>query len=718
MMKKSKTDKKSAMADAKIEEKATLKTNQSKKAESSNKMRIGLRFKILLSFLIPVVFIVIVGITSYSKAEEGMKDKYEKSTGEALEMMASQVDLFSSFMKSEALKYAFDQTLFKATNGSYDDDPRGYNKATASISSNIMASQAGNSFIKDIHIIMNPGTKMLSTKMMNINSIFDTYFEEMKDPANDKEIVNWIDSHTSLDEALNAKDGSDSYIFSYQVLQQSNKAIIVLDASRAEVQKFVDEIDLGEDSIVTLVTMGGKELSHISGVESGTEGQNIFVGTEFFDEAKQKIRAGEGNGVMEVNYRGKAHLFFYSPCEVSGCMICALVPVSTIVAEASSIKSITFFMVFAALVIALGVGIIITESIQKNMKRVSKGLLEVAKGNLTVTVKVKGKDEFQDLAGAASGMISNTKNLVSKVDRAAEGLADSAEAVQESSVSVSRCSQDISDAVTHMTEGMERQKQHANECVAITDRLSSEISNVSVQIGTIKDIIVQTDAMIKEGVEVTDSLGQKAKETTEAAGKVKCSVDALLGETGKINNFVALIMSISSQTNLLSLNASIEAARAGESGRGFAVVAEEIRKLATESAEAAEEIRKVVEAINEHTKSSAESVEQAREIADEQFSLVNNSVTVLRSMGESIQLLNTELKNIDAATGAADESRIETVTAVRDISDIIYESAENAEKVMNILGDLKKHVGNLDQTATSLGESMDELKTEVAVFKL
>ena len=206
------------------------KSDQGQKAESSNKMRVGLRFKILLSFLIPVVFIVILGVTSYSKAEEGMKAKYEKSTGEALEMMASQVDLFSSFIKSEALKYAFDQTLFKATNGSYDDDPRGYNKASASISSNIMASQAGNSFIKDIHIIMNPGTKMLSTKMMNINSIFDTYFEEMKDPANDKEIVNWIDSHTSLDEALNAKDGSDSYIFSYQVLEQSNKAIIVLDA--------------------------------------------------------------------------------------------------------------------------------------------------------------------------------------------------------------------------------------------------------------------------------------------------------------------------------------------------------------------------------------------------------------------------------------------------------------------------------------------------------
>ena len=156
------------------------------------KMRVGLQFKILLSFLIPVVFIVLVGVTSYMKAEEGMKEKYKRSTQEALRMVASQVDLFTSFMKSEAVKYAYDQTLFHATNGSYDDDPRGYNKATDAISSNILASQAGNKFVKHIHIIMNPGAKMLSTKSSSVISIFDTYYEEMKDPENENTILNWI----------------------------------------------------------------------------------------------------------------------------------------------------------------------------------------------------------------------------------------------------------------------------------------------------------------------------------------------------------------------------------------------------------------------------------------------------------------------------------------------------------------------------------------------
>ena len=83
-----------------------------------------------------------------------------------------------------------------------------------------------------------------------------------------------------------------------------------------------------------------------------------------------------------------------------------------------------------------------------------------------------------------------------------------------------------------------------------------------------------------------------------------------------------------------------------------------------------------------------------------------------------MEKLTTELGNIVSATGAADARRAETVNAVRDIAGIIEDSVENAKAVMEVLEQLKANVEHLDHTAGALGESMDELKTEVAVFKI
>ncbi|MBR4777943.1 MAG: methyl-accepting chemotaxis protein [Lachnospiraceae bacterium] len=678
--------------------------------------RFGIRYKILLGFLIPLIFITIVGIVSYSKAKQGMRDRYEQSTLETVRMVGSQLDMITHFMQSEVSKYVGSSELVNLTMGKYDDSLVDKNQAIKELRTDLSFSQAVNLYISHIYILLKSDNKNISTKSSSITGFFDEYYESIEKSPVDGSVVKWIDTHPVLDDKMGlALDGGDAYVFSYQDVTRDNKAAIIIDAKKEKLQELLDGIDLGEDTAIGLVTMNGKELLHRNGKLFKDDGTTVFAGREYY---KEVLNSGELFGIKEVSYNGKKCDMFYSVCDDSGIVITAMVPISQITAGASSIWRITIILVLIALAVVLGVAFLISNNIQKNVKNMSKGLGKVAEGDLTVKVRVDGHDEFKDLAGATTEMISNTKNLVSKVDVAAEGLAESAKEVQAVSKTLSDRSSSISRAVNEMSEGLEQQQKYADECVDTTERLSLEIKNVSSQISVIKKTIASINEMINESVTIAGSLEEKAKDTTEANHSVKKSVMALVEETEKINDFVNVIKSISSQTHLLSLNASIEAARAGEAGRGFSVVAEEIRNLATESTKSAGEIQKLVDGINRQTDSSAESVDAARSIADEQFELVNRSKSIFDSMKQSMDSLNEELGNIDTATEAADLRREEAVGAVGDISDIISRSTSNTENVKQILDRLKKDIDNLDKTAARLGESMDGLKNEVRVFRI
>ena len=678
---------------------------------------VSIRAKMIFSILIPVIFMIVIGMAAYSTAERGMREKYEASTMESVNMVSAHVELVSSFIRGETTKYAFDENLRKLTSGFYKDDLLARKYAIDAVGSGLMSSQSTNSFIENIHIITDPSDKMFSTKSNSIDGILPAYKDSMLADDSGKKIVNWIDSHPLVDEVFSLSP-TESYILSYQMMGSSNKCIVVMDISKKAMQEFIDEVDLGSGSVIAMVTMNGREIYHESGTQNYPEGSVIFYGKDFYNKAVEAVAAGEAEGHSEVKIDGKDYLFFYSPCALSGSMICALVPIKTVTEQANSIKTLTIVLVLIATAVVMTIGMLISNSIRANVKRISGRLDEVAKGDLTVSVTAKGNDEFKGLAASASDMVVNTKNLVKKVDDATIQLESSSVNVKEATDALGDCSNDISYAVSDIAKGMERQSRHAEECVKTTDSLSEEIKNVAEMVEKVRVLIKETGDMIEEGVKLIKNLGNKADETTKVTEEVSICIDGLRAESENISNFAGVITDISSQTNLLSLNASIEAARAGDAGRGFAVVAEEIRKLADESAEAAGEIAKQVEKINVQTVNTVTNSARAQEIVNEQSGLVMEGVQVFNKMHERMEALTEGLEDIIEASRSADAMRSEAVGAVRNISDIIGETAENAETVMKAADRLKDSVANLDATANELSDSMADLKTEIEVFKI
>ncbi|RHN06842.1 methyl-accepting chemotaxis protein [Roseburia intestinalis] len=685
------------------------------KKEQKKGVLFSIRAKIFLCFLIPILFLILVGVFSYKKAAAGMYDTFRDSNEQTINMANQYLDVSNSFIEAEALKYAFQSDLGKYMIGLYETDAVQRKTVINSVGSSIRASQAGNDFISNIHIVTEEDVQMLSTKAGGtVMGIYKDYKNEMLGYSdNGKKIPEWVDYHNTLDDTLGLKQSD--YIMAYQTTPQSGKGFIVIDIKASAIKQFLDSLDMGEGSIIGFVTQSGREIISEKlpdGQESTrADGETVFYGQDFFNNLEDQ------QTTKEVSINGKSYLFFYSRMERTNAAVCALVPMEIVNGQADDIRNVTIAVVLIACVVAVLIGIIISTGIQKNMKRISGRLEEVAEGNLTTKVSVKGHDEFNNLAVVANHMINNNKKLVQKVSGATDTLESSAQEVRQASNVMKDYSVNIIQAIDEINDGITKQSEHAEECVRKTDTLSEEIQNVSSIAGQVEGLVSEAENMINHGMQMVQTLGERATKTTDVTIKVETSIEELKKESEIINEFVETITDISEQTNLLSLNASIEAARAGEAGRGFAVVAEEIRKLADHSAEAAGEIQNNVTHITDQTVNSVENAKQARDMVALQTEAVQEVVGVFDDMNQCMQKLFDALKEIVSSTEQADKEREDTLAAVKNISDIIAETAEGTKLVQSVAAKLQENVDTMNQTAQSLGDNMNDLKSEISVFK-
>ena len=694
------------------------KAPKQKKSGKSSKL-LSIRNKIVVCFLVPIVFMVIIGVSAYQKSAEGLSEKFTDSTLQTMRMATENLNMSCDFIRSEGLKYAYDDDLRKYFLGMFEDNPVDKLNFLTSTKSNLLSVQTSNPFISHMHIIPKKGVNLLSTKLSSgVDGFLDEYKEDVASGEGRRSIPQWIDSHPVLDEKVTETE--KDYIMAFEMMSQANNACVVIDIKPSAITDFMEEIDIGDGSIIGFVTPGGRELV-VENVEEGKESVlpeegNVFSGQEYYTAVMDEAVADAGTA--EVDFQGEKYLFIYSHSADIGFTTCALVPMRVVTSQATEIRNMTIGLVILACVIVVIVGIFITAGIENNMRRISRKFGDVAKGDLTVTVSAKGHDEFQDLAGSATNMITNTKKLVNQVSNATGELEVSAQNVGQASELIHEYSQDITRAIGEINEGMEEQSRHAQECVEKTDILSNEIQEVSHVVERVEKLVGETEGMINKGMEIVQVLGDRAGETTQMTVKVSESIESLRKESEIINSFVATITEITEQTNLLSLNASIEAARAGEAGRGFAVVAEEIRKLADDSAKAAGEIRNNVANITAQTQNSVESASQAKAMVELQTKAVEEVIAVFREMQERMGQLIEGLKDIVVSTEKADGERSAAVAAVKNISDIIEETAGSAETVNDVANKLLNHVEKLSTTASVLDENMEGLKNEISVFKI
>ena len=677
----------------------------------------GLRNKIYLCFLVPIVFMIVVGMVSYRYAEDGLSQKYMESTQQTANMATDYMDVSCSGVKSAALQYAYDADLEKYFLGLPGQSAMDKTNFYTDTRVKLMASQTADSFINDIYVITMPGNNCLTTRTLDKkDGFYKDLLAEIQEMSSDSNTIKkWISHHDTIDETYGVN--SSSYFLSFAAQSSQKMGYVVVDVSSSAVRDLLSGMDLGDGSIIGFVTDDGKEIACTRDEEDKAVffDEEVFTGQDFY---AQSAGSEELSGNLEIKYNDKQYLYIYSRSEETGVMFCSLIPSSVVTGQAEKIKNITIAFVIIACIISLLIGSVIAHGILKNMKRISKSLNKVTQGDLTVQVSAGGHDEFQSLARTATNMVLNNKKLVQKLAGTTVQLEASSDDVHNVSNSINEYSSDITKAIDEISIGMTKQSEHAGECVVKTNELSEKMKAISDMVEKAEQLSDKTEKMIRQGTEIVETLSARARETSEITSKVGESIELLKKESETINGFAQTINEISAQTNLLSLNASIEAARAGEAGRGFSVVAEEIRKLADDSGVAAGEIKNKVENIASQTMATVENANKAEGMVAHQQEAVAQVTTVFQEMNNQMQELFENLKEIGDCTASADVERNETLDAVENISAIIQQTASSSSLVRDLASELLNNVEKLSQIAEVLDDNMNGLKTEINAFTI
>lgn len=691
----------------------TKKINKNNPIDIKNYLKSGLSIKVKLigAFVIPVLLIILLGTISYNTATSAITNSYTESSISTVKKTADYYTLMFSNIKSTASEFASSSDVKSYYSGSFSADPITEESRYNSIFNSLNATVMGNSAIKTIHVISNYGKSIFTTtNLMQVTGEYENVKASDEGKEIDSKRTAWFTSRSYMDTR-----GIGKYSLSYgrQLLGNSQRSVgyIFVDMQADYLKETLSNVDLGKDSVIGIVAPDGGEILHSSDLELSEEQQYIY-NQEFYDEA-MSLEQKEGSKV--VSFNGSKNLFVYSITD-DGFMICALIPQSTILSQAHMIQYVSLAVVIVAIIVAILIGGGLSANITSSIKRIMKSLEKAASGDLTTEVPIRGSDEFAVLGKSTNGMIGNVKELIEKTKGVSFKVDESVDTVSNNAKQLLEGTKDITKAIQEIEHGIVQQAEDSEECIRQMDNLSDKINSVSKNSDKIARIADDTNSIVDKGMMSIDELKGNASRTVEITGNVIMEINNLKQSSMAIGSIIMAINEIAEQTNLLSLNASIEAARAGEAGRGFAVVADEIRKLADQSVECVNQIRKIVEDINDKTNDTVAIAKRAEDVVEIQGHSIETAKKVFNQIQSQFDELLSSLNEITKGINIISDAKTQTLDSIQNISAVSQQTAAASEEVTETANRQLEQVEKLNLAAENLNNNSSDLSQAIGVF--
>lgn len=408
----------------------------------------------------------------------------------------------------------------------------------------------------------------------------------------------------------------------------------------------------------------------------------------------------------------------------------------------------TVFVNSSVIILIIAFAVFIIRVITKPVNYIALSLKDIAGGNgdLTRSISVEGRDEIAQLAAnfnrftaSLSTMLGEIRGEIETLFSHSRKLSESMEQTGSSEQQIAKTIESVRALVSGQTEiimkSADSVKQFIDDLGDLRGMIGKQAGDVSESSASIEEMIASINSVtrnIDHTGEIVTKLVDSADDGKQKISDVAENIRIIEEQSGKLQEANLLIASISTQTNLLAMNAAIEAAHAGTYGKGFSVVADEIRKLAENSAEQSQKISANLSAINEIIGKTVIS-----------SNLAETSFMEMHEKVEKVSRLQEEVKHSMREQNEGTEGIVEALASINDItmkvnsfadrmgneSKVIYEEMQKTrqitEEVNAAINEMYIGAGEINNSVLEVlsltrenRESIELLNSKVVKFRL
>jgi len=392
--------------------------------------------------------------------------------------------------------------------------------------------------------------------------------------------------------------------------------------------------------------------------------------------------------------------------------------VKNIVKQGNAVQNFIIIILIIGLVIVAVFSNWLIRMFQRRFKAIIKYIVSISEGDLTSFIKIAADDEIGAIGTALNTTTTKLRSLIKEISSSVQDISVSSEEMSASADQTAQGAQQTAISTQQLAQGAQEMTKSVGNGAQAISKMNTAIQEISKDAVDVSKLGNETEINANSGNDHVKKAVKKIDKIKSVSQEISITISQLGKLSSEIETIVDLIKNIAGQTNLLALNAAIEAARAGEHGKGFAVVAEEVKKLATQSADATDKITGMIKEIQGKTGIAVTEMNKATIEVEEGVSVVNEAGTVLENIIKQVKTANIKIQGITKEIENVAVNSDNVVKNIENISTITEQSAASAEEISSITEEQTASMQEISAGSQTLAKIAESLSIQISAFKI
>lgn len=449
---------------------------------------------------------------------------------------------------------------------------------------------------------------------------------------------------------------------------------------------------------------------------------NRVEGTKASEEVWNIVKTGKDYQSDGIDISGAKYYVYYTPvCTDDGKVIGMAFAgeKEAIVNDARNNLMISFVKIALVLtVVYLIILIWLARIIRKPIAKTAADIENIANGNISNEISGSSQIAETDKLITASRILKEKLNdIVSGVNEHVLNLQQDTASLKERADFCNDGTKQISQAMEELSVTAVTLAENVQDVNAKSLEMGNAITDIDGDVQVLSDNSNHMDKANEDAAKSIETVLDSSNRSSAIVEKITNQIEETNQAISSINEAVDLIMDITGQTSLLSLNASIEAARAGQAGRGFAVVADEIKKLSEQSAQGADTIKQVADNIFEKSNESVALVNEVRELIGKEQEDISVTKESFEILSKTINDNLVAVSRISEKTKQLDTIKQAIIGNINDLSAISEENAASKQEVSANITNIAESIDEMNAATGHVNNISEELAQLMEYFK-